>query len=152
MILGIAGMPTTARSMSAMTELETSSAAWESVANEHRNRIELGVLSPSARIDSQGDLCEELEVSRITVRRAWSELAREGLVHTRKGQGTFVSILSRDDGIPTLKSIGLVLRDMTSPFFVTVAGGIERYAYEHGFSLLLSSTSGQMGKIGRAHV
>src|SRR5690625_54075 len=146
MLLGIAGMPTTARSMSAMTELDTSSSLWESVAKELRNRIELGVLSPGARIDSQRDLCEEFEVSRITVRRALSELAREGLVHTRKGQGTFVSILSRDDGIPTLKSIGLVLRDMTSPFFVTVAGGIERYAYEHGFSLLLSSTSGQMGK------
>lgn len=132
--------------MSAMTELDTSSSLWESVANELRNRIELGDLSPGARIDSQRDLCEEFEVSRITVRRALSELAREGLVHTRKGQGTFVSIRSRDDGIPTLKSIGLVLRDMTSPFFVTVAGGIERYAYEHGFSLLLSSTSGQMGK------
>src|SRR5690625_7496960 len=107
MILGIAGMPTTARSMSAMTELDTSSSRWESVANELRNRIELGVLSPCARIDSQRDLCEEFEVSRITVRRALSELAREGLVHTWNGQGTCVACLSRVDGVPTLSSIAL---------------------------------------------
>lgn len=142
MILGLVGMPT----QGFMTELDTSTSLWESVANEIRGRIERGELRPGARLDSQRDLCVEFNVSRITIRRAFSQLATEGFIHTSRGRGTFVSERGPQGGIPTVNSIGLVLRDLTSPFFVKVIGGIERYTYDHGFSLLLSNTSGQMGK------
>ncbi|MBZ0255267.1 GntR family transcriptional regulator [bacterium] len=49
-------------------------------------RIEAGQALPSFRI-----LAEELMVSLITVKRAYEELEREGIIYRKQGLGTFVS-------------------------------------------------------------
>ena len=49
-------------------------------------RIEPGAALPSFR-----QLAEELLVSVITVKRAYEELEREGIIFRRQGLGTFVS-------------------------------------------------------------
>ena len=51
--------------------------------------IESGVLLPGDRLPSERSLCEQLGVSRATVRRAVEELISDGLVETR-GRGSFV--------------------------------------------------------------
>ncbi len=56
-----------------------------------RDRIERGVLAPGDPFPSESELMAEHELSRITVRRAISELQREGLVVTRHGSGTYVA-------------------------------------------------------------
>lgn len=50
-----------------------------------------GHLAPGARLPSVRDLATELEVSLITVRRAYADLEAAGLIVRRQGQGTFVS-------------------------------------------------------------
>src|SRR5215212_6867407 len=52
--------------------------------------IEGGVLGPGDRLPSERALCEQLGVSRATVRRAVEELIADGLVETR-GRGSFVT-------------------------------------------------------------
>ena len=54
-------------------------------------RIEAGEWSVGQPIPSEKDLCRMFHVSRQTVVRALSDLAREGLVDRRQGIGTFVS-------------------------------------------------------------
>lgn len=54
-------------------------------------KILSGDLSPETRISSERELCQELGVSRMTVRRAITELVNEGLLERRHGAGTFVS-------------------------------------------------------------
>ena len=49
--------------------------------------IESGVLQPGDRLPSERALCEQLGVSRATVRRAVEELISDGLVETR-GRGS----------------------------------------------------------------
>lgn len=39
----------------------------------------------------------ELQVSIITVKKAWEELEREGLIYTSVGKGCFVSNLTKDE-------------------------------------------------------
>jgi GntR family transcriptional regulator len=56
-----------------------------------RDRIESGDLRPGDAFPSESELAAAHLVSRITVRRAISELQREGLVVTRHGSGTFVA-------------------------------------------------------------
>lgn len=56
-----------------------------------RTRIWSGELAPGTLLPGEKDLLARFAVSRITVRRALSDLAHEGLVIRRPGRGTFVS-------------------------------------------------------------
>lgn len=53
--------------------------------------ISSGKLLPETRIPSERELSKELGVSRMTVRRAITELVNEGLLERRQGAGTFVA-------------------------------------------------------------
>ena len=60
------------------------------VYREIAQEIESGALRPGDRLPSERWLCEELGVSRATVRRALEELVSDGMVETR-GRGSFVA-------------------------------------------------------------
>jgi len=50
-----------------------------------------GKLPEGSRLPSERELSEELNLARGTVKKAYEELAREGIIEVRRGQGTFVS-------------------------------------------------------------
>ena len=50
-----------------------------------------GKLAPETKIQSEREFSEDLGVSRMTVRRALTELVNEGLLERRHGSGTYVS-------------------------------------------------------------
>lgn len=54
-------------------------------------QIESGRLTPESRIPSERELSNDLGVSRMTVRRAITELVNEGLLERVQGSGTFVA-------------------------------------------------------------
>lgn len=62
------------------------------------NRILDGVYKLGDLIPSQNDLEKEFEVSRITVRQAFSDLFQQGIIKSQRGKGTFVS------AIPNIKN------------------------------------------------
>ena len=50
-----------------------------------------GKLAPDTKIQSERDFSEDLGVSRMTVRRAITELVNEGLLERKHGTGTYVA-------------------------------------------------------------
>src|SRR4051794_9872206 len=60
------------------------------VYREIAREIETGALQPGERLPSERWFCDELGVSRATVRRAIAELITDGLVEAR-GRGSFVT-------------------------------------------------------------
>lgn len=50
-----------------------------------------GRLQPGDKLTSQRELAEQLVVSPLTVKKAYDELEREGLISTLRGRGTFVT-------------------------------------------------------------
>jgi GntR family transcriptional regulator len=50
-----------------------------------------GKLAPDVRIQSEREFSEDLGVSRMTVRRALTELVNEGLLERKQGSGTYVA-------------------------------------------------------------
>lgn len=53
--------------------------------------IEKGKLKPGDQLPSQRELCEQYNMSHMTVRRAISELINEGLLVTQRGKGIYVA-------------------------------------------------------------
>lgn len=53
--------------------------------------IASGRLAPGERLPSARDLAADLRVNFHTVRKAYGELEREGLLHSARGRGTFVA-------------------------------------------------------------
>ena len=56
------------------------------------NDLEAGEMLPSIR-----NLAREHKVSVVTVQRGYEALEREGLIHSRRGKGFFVSDLKQKD-------------------------------------------------------
>jgi GntR family transcriptional regulator len=54
-------------------------------------RIADGTWPPGSLLPTEPDLCQEFGVSRITVRKAISDLVHEGKVQTVQGKGTFAA-------------------------------------------------------------
>ena len=61
------------------------------LAGQLSQRIALGEIRPGAPLPPERKLAEAHAVSRVTVRRAVEQLAREGLVEQRRGSGTYVT-------------------------------------------------------------
>ena len=61
---------------------------WQQLADLLRDRIDCGELA--GRLEAEMTLAEHYGVSRDTVRRALACLAREGLIRSTRGRGTFV--------------------------------------------------------------
>lgn len=60
-----------------------------------------GRLGPNTALPSYRALAKDLLVSIITVRRAYEELEREGIVYRRQGLGTFIA----EDGVSRSREV-----------------------------------------------
>jgi len=68
-----------------------SGALYQQIVDGLKREIAEGRLHPGAPLPSFRVLAEELLVSLITVKRAYEELEREGIIYRRQGLGTFVA-------------------------------------------------------------
>lgn len=69
---------------------------YEQIVSALKREISEGRLAPGTALPSFRGLAEELLVSVITVKRAYEELERDGIIYRRQGLGTFVADLAPD--------------------------------------------------------
>jgi len=61
------------------------------IVDEVRRALVVGTLAPDDPLPSVRQLAVELRVNPNTVSQAYRELERQGVVHVRRGQGTYAS-------------------------------------------------------------
>ncbi len=66
--------------------------AYQQIIDQMKQRIASGDWKPGRELPSIRGLASEIRVSVITVRRAYLELEREGIIKTRQGLGSFVAL------------------------------------------------------------
>lgn len=71
-------------------------ALYQQIVDGLKREVSEGRLKPGAALPSFRQLAEDLLVSVITVKRAYEELEREGIIFRRQGLGTFVAEEGRD--------------------------------------------------------
>lgn len=71
--------------------IDYSQPIYEQVTQQIRNAIARGALQLGDKIPSVRELAQLLQINPNTVMRAYQELDRDGLIETRRGQGTFIT-------------------------------------------------------------
>lgn len=69
---------------------------YQQIIDRLKREISEGRLKPGAALPSFRQLAEDLLVSVITVKRAYEDLEREGIIFRRQGLGTFVAEQGHD--------------------------------------------------------
>jgi DNA-binding LacI/PurR family transcriptional regulator len=81
------------------------------------------------------------------IKKALAKLTQEGLLYSRVGKGTYVAARKKQIASTAAnRLIGLVLRDLQSPFFSLIVQGAEEAAYKQGYNILLSNSAGRIEK------
>src|ERR1700749_3804463 len=71
-------------------------ALYQQIVDAVKREISADRLLPGSPLPSFPALAEELPVSLLTVKRAYEQLEREGIIYRRQGLGTFVSERGHD--------------------------------------------------------
>ncbi len=131
---------------------------YQEICAQLAEEIRSGKRLPGDRVETERELAEKHNVSRITSKRALNLLEEEGLVVRRRGLGTFV-ISPAEKGskllIPrqsfmlkenTDKRLGLIMEDLGETYALSLFYEIDRQATQAGFQLCLSVSYGDQIK------
>ncbi len=120
---------------------------YEQIVDDLKGKIATGELKPGDKIETQAELARKYNVSLITVKNALTLMVNEGLLLSRAGKGTFVlEAPAKSAKLGPHKTIGLVLQDLNHPYFSMIVQSVEERAYEMGFNVLVSGSSGNIEK------
>jgi len=113
------------------------------------DQINRGNWKPNDRLPSEKELSEQFNVSRITVKKALSELTDMGMVYRIQGRGSFVS--SDQEGEPTLyKSltnlqtgycVAFLIPRLENTYTANLVKGIEQACRAAGMNMILAITN-----------
>jgi GntR family transcriptional regulator len=69
---------------------------YKQITDQVKEAIASGGLQPETKLLSIREMSKELEISEITIKRAYSDLENEGFIITRSGLGSYVADINRD--------------------------------------------------------
>jgi len=112
------------------------------IAQDLEHQITDGVFEESGPLPTFRELAEKYQVSIVTINQVMKELASRGRVIRRRGKGVFVA----PKGLKRERThiVGLVVPDITNPYFSQLAKSIQQLLFAHDHGVLTLSTDGRM--------
>ena len=71
------------------------------IADALERDVRAGMLVGGSQLPTHRDLARSLDITPVTVTRAYAEAARRGLVESSTGRGTYVRVTRRESSMPT---------------------------------------------------
>ena len=98
-------------------------------------------MSPNEKLPSRKVLCQELQVGKITIDRAISEMIGEGFLYAQNGSGTYVAELKENRGTePGTVTWGVIVPHTETFLFPQLINGLSDVAVQHNINLILCDT------------
>jgi LacI family transcriptional regulator len=110
---------------------------YQQVKRELLAAIAAGEYAPGRPFVTQREICERFDVSHATAVRALNDLANEGYVVRRRGQGTFVADRPPAETSPPDRTVACVLQNQ-GPHVGQILAGIEEVCADLGYRLFLN--------------
>jgi DNA-binding LacI/PurR family transcriptional regulator len=124
-------------------DFQNSTPLYLQIIDDIKSKITAKHLRGGDQIGSHAELVSTYRVSLITVKKALTTLIQQGILFSRVGKGTYVAQRPSNGQDEQHQTIGLVLRDLHSPFFSRVMQSVEETAYGFGYHVLLANSSGR---------
>ncbi len=124
-------------------ELRNSTPLYLQIVDDIKSQIASKKLKSGDKLGSHSELAAQYGVSIITVKKALATMMYEGIAFSRVGKGTYVAKPLRAANQREQQTIGLIVRDMRSPFFSRIMHSVEESAYTCGCQVLISNSSGK---------
>ena len=116
------------------------------IIDDIKSKIASKNLKAGDQLGSHAELAAAYRVSLITIKKALATMIQEGTLFSRVGKGTYIATQSPDQPSGAQQTVGLVLQDLRSPFFSRVMHSVEEAAYQFGYHVLISNSSGKAEK------
>ncbi len=116
-------------------DLTSDTPLYQQIADQIQHQIAAGTLLPGDRLPTVRGLAEELACNPSTVSRAYTELAREGVIAGRRGAGTHIAepALPTSETLRQARLVNLVER----PLLEALSAGFTPAEVEAAFGLAL---------------
>lgn len=98
--------------------------------------IERGTWAADQQIPTEPALSRRFDVARGTLRQALAKLETDGYLRRERGRGTFVNELAGRQGTAADRQLAFVVPYVRDSFATTILSGVERYATQHGWSVI----------------
>ncbi len=118
--------------------MEGQAPKYQQLAQLLRGEIEAGKFRDGDVLGTEDALSAKYAVSRQTVRQAIAVLAQLGLVVTRQGSGTYVSL--KQPGRAATRTIAVVASYITDYIFPSIVRGVENVLSARKFAMTLAAT------------
>jgi len=69
---------------------------YKQITDQIKDAIATGTLKPETKLPSIREMSKELNISMITIKRAYADLENEGLILTRSGMGSYIADINKD--------------------------------------------------------
>jgi DNA-binding LacI/PurR family transcriptional regulator len=100
---------------------------------------EITKLNSNDRLPPRSALCKKLDTTRTTLDRAINELVTEGMLYSRRGDGTYVAGAGEQLSIHK-GNWGVIVPDVAEEFYSKIVRGVENIAQSYGINLILCNS------------
>lgn len=118
-------------------------AQYKRITETIKRRIIKGKYTAEEKMPSENELLKEFKVSKHTLLKALNALTNQGIIIRKQGSGTFVSLSMNER---KNKKIAVIVYHSDNPYYSKIIKGIECYAAQKGFGIILCNSMGNIGK------
>lgn len=124
---------------------------YEQILENLTESIHSGEYSPGSKLPSAQNLAEKFNTTQITANKALNILSTQGYIKRSTGSGSIVisKIGNKEIKAPVIHDshlIGVIVFDISHPFWAGVISGIEEVCQKNGFNLLVGNDDGNLKK------
>ena len=118
------------------------SPVYEGLVEDLRRAIRTGTLTSGEQLPSEAALVRNYGISRTSVRLGLSLLAKDGLIRSVPGRGSFATT---GEGYASSRRITMIVPDPGETLCALIVAGASREAMERGWEVVLSQSSEDPG-------
>jgi DNA-binding LacI/PurR family transcriptional regulator len=106
---------------------------------------EIAKMKVNDRLPSRLELCKKLDTTRMTLDKAINELVTEGLLFSRRGDGTYVAGAGAELSVHK-GNWGVIVPDVREAFYAEIVRGVENVAQSYGINIILCNSDSDFDK------